>query len=72
MGKVLIWGRSAYLGKWRISLLRHSLYDENTGYLFFRNSPLPQISTFSLGQKRCAYYGKRLFRKVLIMSEHST
>ena len=21
------------------------------GYLFFRNSPLPQISTFSLGQK---------------------
>ena len=22
-----------------------------TGYLFFRNSPLPQISTFSLGQK---------------------
>ena len=30
--------------------------EKNTGYLFFRNPPLPQISTFSLGQKGCAYY----------------
>ena len=32
--------------------------EKNTGYLFFRNPPLSQISTFSLGQKECAYYGK--------------
>ena len=24
----------------------------------FRNPPLPKISTFSLGQKRCANFGK--------------
>ena len=30
--------------------------EKNTGYLFFRNPPFPQISTFSLGQKGCAYY----------------
>ena len=30
----------------------------NTGYLFFRNPPLSQISAFSLGQKGCAYYEK--------------
>ena len=30
--------------------------EKNTGFLFFRNPPLPQISTFSLGQKGCAYY----------------
>ena len=28
---------------------------KNTSYLFFRNLPLFQISTFSLGQKGCAY-----------------
>ena len=27
-------------------------------YLCCRNPPLPQISTFSLGQKGCAFYGK--------------
>ena len=27
----------------------------------FRNSPLPQISTFSLGQKECAYYEKSAY-----------
>ena len=32
--------------------------DKNTGFLFFRNPPLPKISTFQLGQKRCAHYGK--------------
>ena len=26
MGKVFIWGRSAYFGKWRISHLRFRLY----------------------------------------------
>ena len=31
------------------------------GYLFFRNTPLPQISTFSLGQKGCAYYEKSAY-----------
>ena len=30
--------------------------EKNTGYLFSRNPPLPQISTFSSEQKRCAYY----------------
>ena len=28
----------------------------NTGYLFFRNPPLLQISTCSLGQEGCAYH----------------
>ena len=27
----------------------------------FRNPPLPQISTFSLSQKGCAYYGKSAY-----------
>ena len=35
--------------------------EKNTGYLFFRNPPFPQISTFSLGQKGCAYYGKSAY-----------
>ena len=30
-------------------------------FLFFRNPPLPQISTISLGPKWCAYYGKRAY-----------
>ena len=34
---------------------------QNTGDLFFRNPPIPQISTFSLGQKGCAYYGKSAY-----------
>ena len=34
---------------------------KNTGYLFFRNPPLLQISTFSLGQKGCAYYEKSAY-----------
>ena len=92
MGKVLIWGKSAYFRKWRISNLRYSLYridssiriglfvynfpkkfsnlknvsenedqklfknlkfslkqlnvEKYTGYLFFRNPPLHQMSTF--------------------------
>ena len=29
----------------------------------FRNPPLPQISTFSLGQKGCAYYEKSAYSK---------
>ena len=32
--------------------------EKNTGYLFFRNPPLPKVSAFSLGQKGCAYFGK--------------
>ena len=35
--------------------------EKNTGYLFFRNPPLLQISTFSLGQKGCAYYEKSAY-----------
>ena len=34
---------------------------KNTGYLFFRNPPLPQISSFSLGRKGCAYYQKSAY-----------
>ena len=34
--------------------------EKNKGYLFFRNPP-PQISTFSLGQKGCPYYGKSAY-----------
>ena len=50
--------------------------EKNTGYLFFRNPPLLQISTFSLGQKGCAYYEKSDYYEcsahcVLIMSGHS-
>ena len=33
----------------------------NTGCLFFRNPPVPQISTFSSGQKGCAYYEKSAY-----------
>ena len=33
----------------------------NTGYLLFRDPPLPQISTFSLEQKGCAYYEKSAY-----------
>ena len=40
-----------------MSLKRLNL-EKNTGYLFFRNPPLPQISTFSFGQKGCASYEK--------------
>ena len=35
--------------------------EKNTGYLFFRNPPLLQISTFSLGQKGYAYYKKSAY-----------
>ena len=31
--------------------------EKNTDFLFFRNPPLPIISTLTLGQKGCAYYG---------------
>ena len=40
-----------------MSLKRLSV-EKNTGYQFFRNPPLLIISTFSLGQKGCAYYEK--------------
>ena len=36
--------------------LKRFKVEKNTSYLFFRNPPLTQISTFSLGQKGCAYY----------------
>ena len=35
--------------------------EENKGSLLFRNPPLPKISTFSFGQKECAYYGKSAY-----------
>ena len=37
--------------------------EKNPGYLFFRNPPLLQISTFSLGQKVCAYYEKSAYNE---------
>ena len=40
-----------------MSLNRLSV-EKNTGYLFFRNPPLPKISTFSSRQKGCAYFWK--------------
>ena len=40
--------------------------EKNTDCSFFRNPPLPQISTFSFGQK-----GNVLIISVLIMSGHS-
>ena len=43
-----------------MSLIRLNA-EKNTGYLFFRNPPLPKISTFSSGQKGCAYYGKSAY-----------
>ena len=30
-------------------------------YIIFPKCSLPQISTFSLGQKGCAYYGKSAY-----------
>ena len=41
--------------------LRRLNVEKNTGYLFFRYPPLPQTSTFSLGQKGCAYYEKSVY-----------
>ena len=41
--------------------LKRLNFEKNTGYLFFRNPPLLQISTFSLGQKGCAYYEKSAY-----------
>ena len=38
--------------------LKRLKVEKNAGFLFFRNPVLPQISTFSLGQKGRAYYGK--------------
>ena len=32
-------------------------------YLFFQNPPLLQISTFSSGQKECAYYEKSAYNE---------
>ena len=40
------------------------------GFLFFRNPRLPQISTFSLGQKDVLIVGKVLIMSLLIMSGH--
>ena len=37
------------------------LNGEKIQTLFFRNPPLPQISTFWLGQKGCAYYEERAY-----------
>ena len=50
--------------------------EKNTSYLFFRNPPLPQISTLSLGKKSVLIMGKvlitsLLITSVLIMSGHS-
>ena len=41
--------------------LKRLNFVKNTRYLFFRNPPLLQISTFSLGQKGCAYYEKSAY-----------
>ena len=75
MGQVLFWGKVAYFGKWRISHLSidSSFSDSNFsdlknvsssrtgGNLFCLNLPLPQTSTFSLRQKRFAYYRKSAY-----------
>ena len=37
------------------------LNDKKYKLFIFRNPPLPQINTFSLGQKECAYYGKSAY-----------
>ena len=41
--------------------LKRLKVEKKTGYLFFRNPPLPQISIFSIEQKRCAYYGRSAY-----------
>ena len=46
----------------KMSLKRLNV-EKNIGYLFFRNPPLLQISTFSLGQKVCAYYEKSAYNE---------
>ena len=45
--------------KW---VLRGSIL-KNTADLFFRNPPLPQISTFSSGQKGCAYHERSAYNE---------
>ena len=35
--------------------------EKNTAHLFFPKSSFPQIRTFSLGQKGCAYYGESAY-----------
>ena len=42
-------------------LVKRLNVEKNTGYLFLQNPPLPQISTFSVGQKGCAYYQKSAY-----------
>ena len=37
--------------------------EKNICYLFFRNPTLSEISTFSLGQKGCAYYEKSAYNE---------
>ena len=40
--------------------LKRLVVEKNKG-CFFRNPPILQISTFSLGLKGCAYYAKSAF-----------
>ena len=65
MGKVLIWGKMLILGSVKFrdlcQLVKRLNVDKNTGYLFFGNPPLPQISTFSLGQEVCSYNEKSAY-----------
>ena len=76
----LFWGHVLILGSEGPALRNFSkiikneskkrLNIEKTGHLFFRNSPLPNISTFLSGQKGCAYYewGKYfIIKKVCIL-----
>ena len=44
----------------KMSLKRLNV-EKYTGHLFFRNPPLPKISTFLLGQTGCAYFGKSAY-----------
>ena len=45
--------------------------EKNTGYLFFQNPPLPEISTFLVGQKGVLIMRKVLIMSALIMNGHS-
>ena len=41
--------------------LKRLNFEKKSGYLIFRNPPLLQISTFSLGQRGCANYEKSAY-----------
>ena len=51
-------------------LVKRLNVQKNTGYLFFQNPPVLKISTFSLGQKGCAYYDCAYYERAQYHKSH--